>query len=142
MDVAYRVFPSIERLLVVLLEPIAGCPITAELPHNFQEPAGNAFELPVVAIDRIAGEDLDFKLDRPIIDVDVYAADRTTAQNISEDLRAYIRNELPGSHVAFDGYNVVFGRCRTIVGPRCLPHSNPTIRRYSANYELLLHPQP
>lgn len=135
-------FPSIERLLKVVLEPVASCPVTAELPHDFQEPNGSAFELPVVAVDRIAGSDLDPVLDRPIIDVDVYAADRATAQDLSELIRAFIRFELPGTRVEFEGFGVVFGRCRTVVGPRVLPHANPTIRRYSANYELLLHPQP
>lgn len=141
-DVAYRQFPSIERLLVAVLEPVTLCPVTAELPHDFQEPDGKAFELPVVVVDRIAGADLDWKMDRPIFDVDVYAANRAQAQDISESIRAYLRFELPGMRVEFEGYGVVFGRVRTVVGPRVLNHPDPRIRRYSANYEALLHPSP
>jgi hypothetical protein len=139
---AYRLFPSIERLLVAVLEPVIAAPVTAELPHDFQEPNGEAFELPVVVVDRIAGSDLDWKMDRPIFDVDVYASTRQEAQDISEQIRAYLRFELPGMRVDFEGYGVVFGRVRTVVGPRTLNHPDSRIRRYSANYEALLHPSP
>lgn len=139
---AYRVFPSIERLLVVVLEPVIDAPVTAELPHDFQEPSGKAFMLPVVAVDRIAGSDLDWKMDRPIFDIDVYASNRQQAQDLSEQIRAYLRFELPGTRVDFEGNGVVFGRVRTVVGPRVLNHPDPRIRRVSANYEALLHPSP
>lgn len=141
-DVAYRAFPSIERLLVVVLEPVIAAPVTAELPHDFQEPSGQAFMLPVVAVDRIAGADLDWKMDRPIFDIDVYASTRQQAQDLSEQIRAYLRFELPGKRVDFEGNGVVFGRVRTVVGPRVLNHPDPRIRRVSANYEALLHPSP
>ena len=141
-DVAYRAFPSIERLLVVVLEPVIDAPVTAELPHAFQEPSDEAFELPVVVVDRIAGSDLDWKMDRPIFDVDVYASTRAQAQDLSEQIRAYLRFELPGKRVVFESNGVVFGRVRTVVGPRVLNHPDPRIRRYSANYEALLHPSP
>lgn len=141
-DVAYRLFPSIERLLVAVLEPVIDAPVTAELPHDFQEPNGDAFMLPVVVVDRIAGSDLDWKMDRPIFDVDVYASTREVAQDLSEQIRAYLRFELPGKRVEFEGNGVVFGRVRTVVGPRVLNHPDSRIRRYSANYEALLHPSP
>lgn len=141
-DVAYRLFPSIERLLVAVLEPVIAAPVTAELPHDFQEPNGEAYELPVVVVDRIAGSDLDWKMDRPIFDVDVYANTRQVAQDLSEQIRAYLRFELPGKRVEFEGNGVVFGRVRTVVGPRTLNHPDSRIRRYSANYEALLHPSP
>lgn len=141
-DVAYRLFPSIERLLVAVLEPVIDAPVTAELPHDFQEPNGDAYELPVVVVDRIAGSDLDWKMDRPIFDVDVYAGTRQQAQDLSEQIRAYLRFELPGKRVDFEGNGVVFGRVRTVVGPRTLNHPDSRIRRYSANYEALLHPSP
>lgn len=139
---AYRTFPSIERLLVAVLEPVIAAPVTAELPHDFQEPSGQAFILPVVAVDRIAGADLDWKMDRPIFDVDVYASTRQQAQDLSEQIRAYLRNEVTGQRFEFEGNGVVFGRVRTVVGPRVLNHPDPRIRRVSANYEALLHPSP
>jgi len=73
-----------------------------------------------------------------VVDVDVYAADRALAQQIAEQIRHAFRWELPGQRVAGN----VFTRTRTIVAPRLLPHANRRIRRYSGNYEFLLHPQP
>jgi hypothetical protein len=133
-------FPSIEQVLVAYIPTIVGLPAgtkaTSELPHNFQDPDGDTFMLPVVFVERISGAELNPRLDRPIVDVDVYAGDRAVAQDIAETIRWNFRGELPGSIV--DG--VVFTRTRTIIAPRRLAHANPRIFRYSANYELLLHP--
>lgn len=129
-------FTSIEKLLVAYLPTITGVPATTELPHDFQNPDGPTAMLPVVFVERISGADLDPVLDRPVIDVDVYAGTRAQAQEIAETIRTELRFNLPGSTVG----GAVFTRTRTIVAPRVLPHANPKVRRYSANYELLLHP--
>lgn len=137
------VFPSIEKLLAKWLPtyaPLADIHVTAELPHNFQDPDGPTHMLPVIVVDRISGADLSGSplLDRPVIDIDCYAGTRGQAQDMAEQVRHALRWTLPGSH--FDG--TVFTRTRTVVGPRLLPHANPAVRRYTANYELLLHVQP
>lgn len=131
-------FVSIEKLLVAYLPTITGVPATAELPHDFQNPDGPTYMLPVVFVERISGADLDPILDRPIVDVDVYAGDRATAHEIAETIRTDLRFNLPGAVVG----GAVITRTRTVVAPRILPHANPKVRRYSANYELLLHPVP
>lgn len=134
-------FASIEQLLAAWLPPqIGGVHVLAELPHDFQNADGPIDLLPVVAIDRISGAELlnSPMLDRPVVDVDVYAGDRAQAQQIAEQIRHVFRWQLPGQRVAGN----VFTRTRTIVAPRLLPHANRRVRRYSGNYEFLLHPQP
>lgn len=127
-----RPFPSIEQVLVVWLKDQLGVHVTAELPARFET------TLPIITVDRISGADLDFKIDRPVIDIDCYAATRSLAQDLAELVRATLRFELVGSVIP----DVVVTRVRTVVGPRWLPHANPAVRRYSANYELCLHTRP
>jgi len=130
-------FPSIEQILVAHLPTVHGVPdVTSELPHDFQNADGPTHMIPVVFVERISGAELNNRLDRPIVDIDVYSFDRAQAQDIAEEIRAYLRNDLPGSTVE----GVVFTRARTIIAPRRLAHANPRLFRYSANYELLLHP--
>lgn len=132
-----RRWPSIEKILVAYLPTITGgVHATVELPHDFQNPDGPTHMLPVIALDRISGAELDPRLDRPIVDIDVYAATRAQAQDIAEMIRTDFRHNLRGKVIE----DAVFTRARTVVAPRELPHANPRIRRYSANYELLLHP--
>lgn len=135
------VFASIEQILVRWLpQHIDDTHVLTDLPHDFQNLAGDTGILPVCVVDRISGAELLGSpiLDRPIIDVDIYAADRGTAQRLSEQARHALIWLLPGQRVE----NVVFARTRTVVGPRQLPTANPVLRRYSANYELLFHGQP
>lgn len=133
-------FPSIEVILVQWIKARTGVHTLTELPHDFQEATGPTSLLPVIAVERVSGANLEGSpiLDRPIVDIDCYAATRGQAQSIAEQVRREFCWTLPGSRV--DG--VVFSRTRVIVGPRLLPHANPAIRRYSANYEFLLHVQP
>lgn len=134
-------FESIEKLLVAWLpDHTSGAHVLTELPHNFQDENSPTQLLPVVAIDRISGAELTASpmLDRPVVDVDVYAGSRGQAQDIAEQIRHAFVWLLPGQRI---GGSVVT-RVRTIVAPRVLPHANRLVRRYSANYEFLLHPQP
>lgn len=134
------VFPSIEKILVKWIKAQTGVHVVTETPANFQSATGPTSGLPLIAVDRISGADLPGSpyMDRPIVDIDCYALNRDGAQTLAEQVRHLLRWTLPGSRV--DG--VVFSRTRTVVGPRLLPHANPAIRRYSSNYELLLHVQP
>lgn len=133
-------FPSIEKFLVTWIPTFTSVHTTVELPHDFQDANGPTSMLPVVVVERISGAELDASpiLDRPVIDIDCYASTRGESQELAEQIRHALRWTLPGSRI--DG--LVFTRTRTVVAPRALPHANPAVRRYSANYELLLHVQP
>lgn len=137
-----RPFPSIEQLLVAQLKPAVGVHVLTELPHDFENPDGSVDLLPVIQVERISGADLDPRLDRPIVDIDCYGPDRATAQDLAEHVRAWLRFELPGTVVPYGDHHVVVTRTRTVVGPRLLPHANPAVRRYQANYEIALHTTP
>lgn len=133
-----RAFPSVEQFLVAYLGPLTGVHVTAELPHDFASPEGPVHVLPIIHVERISGADLDYKADRPIVDIDCYGANRGQAQGLAETVRHALRFDLPGT-VQF---GVVVTRTRTVVGPRLLHHANPDVRRYSAVYELILHAAP
>lgn len=139
MTTAYA-FPSIEKLLVTWLTAQTGVHVMAELPADFQSATGPTAMLPVIAVDRTSGADLPGspQIDRPIVDVDVYAGTRDASQTLAEQCRYLLMWVLPGSMIG----TAVFSRIRTVVAPRLLPHANLAVRRYSASYELLLHVQP
>lgn len=134
-----RRFPSVEQFLVAYLGPLTGVHVTAELPHDFASPDGPLDMLPIIHVERISGADLDYKADRPIVDIDCYGADREAAETLAETVRQALRFDLPGSGVT---NGVVVSRTRTIVGPRMLVHANPGVRRYAANYELIMYAAP
>lgn len=139
---AYRQLPSIEKFLVQVLKAATGVRTLTELPHNFQDADGPTDGLPLIHVDRISGADLDWKADRPVVDIDCYGPDREIAADLGHLVHAYLRFVLPGQRVAFEGAGVVVTRTRTVVGPRFLPHANPLVRRCQANYEFVLHPAP
>lgn len=139
---AYRPFPSVEKFLVQVLKAEFDVRVVTELPHNFQDADGPTDGLPVIHADRISGADLDWKSDRPIVDIDVYGPDRETASDLGQQVHNYLRFVLPGVRTEFEGSGVVVTRVRTVVGPRFLPHANPAVRRSQANYEFVLHPSP
>lgn len=138
----FRAFPSIEQFLVTHLKPAVGVHVLTELPNDFQDPDGPVDLLPVIAVDRISGADLDWRMDRPIVDIDCYGPDRAVAQDIAERVRSWIRYVVVGQPLRLGDHGVVVTRTRTVVGPRLLPHANERVRRYQANYEFALHPTP
>lgn len=133
-----RPWPSIERLLVSWLPDQVEVPVAAESWADYTTPDMPSSQLPLIIVDRVSGADLDYRMDRPIVDIDVFAATRGEAVDIAEQVRYALRVELPGT--VFNG--VVFTRTRTIVAPRSLAHGNPNVRRFTAEYELVLHLTP
>ncbi len=137
-------FLSIEKILVAYLEQELGVTTAVELPHNVESDP-DLDSLPIIVVDRISGADLSgsHALDRPVIDIDCYAQgpSRENAQDLAEQVRNRVMR-LRGRRITIPDGAVVFGRVRTVVGPRNLPHNNPAVRRYNASYETLLHRQP
>ncbi|WP_434090859.1 phage tail termination protein [Streptomyces asoensis] len=94
-------------------------------------------ELPTVQVQRLpAGGDDGIRLDRALVDVDVYAATRADAIALSATVRGLLLGELRGSTTAA----AVFGRVGTISAPAARPYENTALRRVGATYEIYCHP--
>ncbi|MFH8804051.1 hypothetical protein ACH4F6_31435 [Streptomyces sp. NPDC017936] len=102
-----------------------------ELDNNLLE------ELPTVQVQRVpAGGDDGIRLDRALVDVDVYAASRADAIALSATIRGLLLGELRGS--ATDA--AVVSRVGTISPPAARPYENTALRRVGATYEIYSHP--
>lgn len=93
-------------------------------------------ELPTVQVQRAAGDDDGFRLDRALVDVDVYAGNRADAADLSAQIRGWLLTRLRGSTTA----NAMFGMIRTVAAPAWRPYENTGLRRYGATYEIFFHP--
>lgn len=94
-------------------------------------------ELPTIQITQIpGGGDDGLKLSRPIIDIDVYAADRSTAIALAIEVHDWVTRELRGSTSSV----VVIGRTGCLSLPAIRPYENTSLRRAGGTYELFCHP--
>jgi hypothetical protein len=133
VTVTVTVFPDVEILVIAYLKAKMNRRVVTDLP------AGDALAaaLPIFRVARVSGEDQDYKLDRPIIDVDVFAATRSDASTLSRQAQTWLRQHLPyEDSVQPTG---VVTSVDTVVGPRWLPDTNTNLRRFGASYEVTLH---
>lgn len=94
-------------------------------------------ELPTVQVQRIpVGGDDGFRLDRALIDVDVYAATRGDAIALALQIRGWLLTELPGSQTE----RAVYGRVTSSPPPAVRPYENTGLRRVGATYQIYSHP--
>ena len=93
-------------------------------------------ELPTVQVERAAGDDDGFRLDRALFDANVYAATRSEAAALSATVRGLLLAQLRGSSAT----NAVFGMVRTVAAPGWRPYEDLNLRRYGATYEVFFHP--
>lgn len=122
---------NVEALLVAWLgEQMPGVTVRVELGNDL------AGELPVVQPTRVAGGDDGFRLDRAIVDVDVYAATRLQATALAAQVRGLLLTKLRGASLD----TAVVGRVATITAPGWRPYENTALRRVGATYEIYLHP--
>lgn len=126
-------FPDVEILLIAYLKAQTGHRVVTDLPTGDALTAA----LPVIRVTRVSGEESDYRLDHPIVDVDVFAADRGGASTLARQVQDLLRNHLPYEDaVQPTGVVTAVG---TVVGPRWLPDSNTNLRRFQASYEITLH---
>ncbi|MFE1321592.1 hypothetical protein [Kitasatospora phosalacinea] len=92
--------------------------------------------LPTIQVQRVDGDDDGFRLDRPLVDIDVYAADRAAASALAGSVRTAMLSQLAGSSRP----GAIIGAVRTISAPSWRPYENTALRRSGATYELYLHP--
>lgn len=94
-------------------------------------------ELPTVQVQRIpAGSDDGFRLDRALVDIDVYAATRGNAIALALLIRGWLMTELAGSKTG----RAVYGRITSSPPPGVRPYENPGLRRVGAIYQIYSHP--
>lgn len=121
---------DIELLLIGWLqERLPDTVVRDELDNNL------AAELPTVQVQRVGGDDDGLRLDRALVDVDVYAASRAEAITLSAAIRGLLL-AARGSATA----TAVLGRVGTISAPVARPYENTSLRRVGATYEIYCHP--
>lgn len=94
-------------------------------------------ELPTVQVQRIpAGGDDGLRLDRALVDIDVYAATRGEAIRLAGQIRGWLLVELAGSATS----RAVYGRVTSSPPPAVRPYENTGLRRVGATYQIYSHP--
>ncbi|MDQ0791962.1 hypothetical protein [Streptomyces sp. B1I3] len=94
-------------------------------------------ELPTIQVQRLpVGDDDGLRLDRALIDVDVYAATRGEALELAGLVRGWLLLELRGSKTD----RAQYGRVRSSPPPAIRPYENTGLRRAGAVYEIYSHP--
>ena|ERR1700748_531715 len=124
------VFPDIESALLYALVPL-------EPDIRFVTVMPADVSSIVARVHRISGAPRDIHVDRPIVDVDVFGP-RTDTGNVSAAARSIQSDIL--SMMGKVVTNGVIQHAVTIAGPRSLPEANPDLVRYSATYEIQIHP--
>lgn len=123
---------DIEVLLIAWLgtQLDAGVTVRAELDNAL------ASELPTVQVERAAGDDDGFRVDRALVDVNVYAVTRGDASALSAQIRGLLLSALRGSVTG----GAVIGYVGTISAPSWRPYENTGLRKLGATYEIFFHP--
>ena len=129
--VALQAFPDIESALLYALVPME-----TDIRFVTTLPAGDSDGI-IAKIRRISGANRDIYVDRPIVDIDVYGP-KDEVGNISAAARRIQMDVM--SMMSKVVTNGVIQRVTTIAGPRPLPEANPNYVRYSATYEIQIHP--
>lgn len=92
--------------------------------------------LPWVQVVRLGGSYDGFRLDRPELDVDVYAGSGTAASELALRIQQTLHVDLARTKTGA----AVVTRVDTVTGPHLVPHENQRLRRYVATYRLTVHP--
>lgn len=100
-------------------------------------PAGLEKFLPLIQVERISGPDVVPSLDQPVMDVEVFAADRPSAKALADRVRVALRYGMNG----FQYGGAVVASVDTVQGPGWRPYNNTQLRRVGATYRITLHNQ-
>lgn len=125
------VFPDAELMLIQVLPNLE-----PDIRFVTRMPTGD-LEQTTALIRRISGANRNIHVDRPIIDIDVFGL-KTDEGNVSAAAR-----RIQSDVLSLMGVGTLIGviqHANTINGPRPLPEDNPYIIRFSATYELQVHP--
>jgi hypothetical protein len=126
-------FADVEKLVIAWL--------AASFPDAYpcaETPADPVFTecLPIIEVTRIGGSDTDQgAVDQATIDVECYAADRNAASVLADNVRAALRNQMPG----FRGIEGSVLAVDTLSAPAWRPYDNTDVRRFGATYRITVH---
>lgn len=116
-------------LLQAFLPTVGFNKVLREVPPNL------VTAVPFVTVARIGGLDQAVVVDRPRVQVDVFASTDDTAEQLGEQLRTALRTGLP--HFMHGG--AVVTAVATLSGPRLLAWSKSQVSRSTARYEIAVH---
>ena len=124
------VFPDIELLLISALVPLNPAVrfvtvLPADIPGT------------IARIHRISGAAQHIGGDQPIVDVDVFGF-KSSTDSVSLSARTIQAQVLSFAGTAYP--KGVIQHASVIAGPRQLPEANPALVRFSATYEIRVHP--
>lgn len=125
-------YPDVEDALTLLLAPLASDPDNTgtETPSDLQDRLNaDNYAGSFIRVGRFGGPD-DGITDAGRYDVDVFAARRSVAVAVAEDVRQFLT---AGPHVVGD---VLLDEAVTNSGPSPAPWDDPTVRRRTASYTI------
>lgn len=124
-------WPDVEVELIAWLGPrYSAAVVAAEIDNDLFG------DLPVIQVARVDGDDDGVRLDRALVDVDVYAASRGAASTLARQIRRDLLDNLRGTKTT----KAVFGLTSTVSAPGWRPYENTNLRRSGATYEIYLRP--
>lgn len=102
----------------------------------FREAPSNLLQaVPLVTVARFGGADEKVVIDKPAVQVDVFASTADTAEDLAEELRTKLRIYLP----RFQYEGAVVTGVGTLSGPQLLPWGSTNVWRVSARYQVVIH---
>lgn len=121
---------DVEAELVAWLKAQLAVRVVTDLPSNLEEVA------PLAQIARVGGHDDTIRLDRALVDLDVFAATRLASSQLMTRARVAFLTQLRGTVTSA----AVFTSARTISAPSWRPYENNNLRRFGATFEVFCHP--
>ncbi len=107
-----------------------------DITASTKTPADLDDRLPWVLVRRTGGPYDGFRIDRPSVDVAVFAPDEDSASALALQIQRRFHEVLARRRHG----DAVVSHVKTDSGPHWTPYDNPAIQRYEAPYTLTVHP--
>lgn len=123
---------DVELLVIGWLQQRLGTGVVVrdELDNNLLS------ELPTVQVNVVGGDDDGLRLDRALVDIDVYHSTRADAIALASVIHGALLGELRGATTS----TAVVGGVDTVSRPAARPYENTALRRVGGTYQLYSHP--
>ncbi|MEO3856235.1 hypothetical protein [Acrocarpospora sp. B8E8] len=122
---------DIEALLIAWLEDNI-----EDVTASTETPADLDARLLWILVRRVTGPYDGFRIDRPSVDIGVFAATGPAAAALAIQIQVLLHRDLKGQRYG----DAVVSYIRTSTAPHSVPYDNPNMRRYEANNEFAVHP--